>query len=177
MPLARCLTESLYGVSLSVNSLRWCIRSERAGNAWFLPSDHVTQNASAAQNNEAKGLGKSGTVILTLLFKIMLCAPNLQMRQLSPSIQLGICRWRWFSTLSYTWKPEKVTEPCQVEPPSKGRYGKYPTPPPPGSCLNTFCRDASVVMFRTMKFDTDRLGQRFKVVHIRFQGFIFKRRF
>ena len=50
--------------SLSVNSLRWRIRAEQAGNASHFRLDQVTQNALATQQNEAKGLGKSSTTVV-----------------------------------------------------------------------------------------------------------------
>ena len=41
-----------------VNSLRWRIQGERAGNASLLRLNHVTRDELAARNNEAQGLGK-----------------------------------------------------------------------------------------------------------------------
>ena len=49
-----------------LNSLRWRIRGERAGNASLLRLGHVTRNELAAQNNEAKGLGKLQPLFLRL---------------------------------------------------------------------------------------------------------------
>ena len=42
-----------FSQSLSVNSLRWRIRVERAGNASRFRLDHATRNALASRNNEA----------------------------------------------------------------------------------------------------------------------------
>ena len=42
-----------FSQSLSVNSRRWHIRGEWAGNASHFRLDHVTQNALATRQNEA----------------------------------------------------------------------------------------------------------------------------
>ena len=49
-----------------VNSLRWRIRGERAGNSSLLRLDHVTRDELAARNNEAQGLGKLQPLFLRL---------------------------------------------------------------------------------------------------------------
>ena len=46
-----------FSQSLSVNSFRWRIWGERAGNASHFRLDHVTRNALAARNNDAQGRG------------------------------------------------------------------------------------------------------------------------
>ena len=51
-------TCTAFSQSLSVNSFRWRIWGERAGNTnSHFRMDHVTRNALAARKNEAQGLG------------------------------------------------------------------------------------------------------------------------
>ena len=89
MPLARCLVESLYGVSPGLLGQFTSVMYP-----WRTGGKRLTQFARTMRPEmhrprgitRPRDVGKSGAAILTLLLKIMLCVPILQIRKLSASI-------------------------------------------------------------------------------------------